>query len=317
MGNTKVTVTEGHVKKEFTTVGLIYIVYLLTALFINNIVGEYLFAQPIGHIDDVNYLYIVIGIRYAVILLGSFIPFVLLARHNNLRTSEIFRTPNISLFDILIRTVILIVIAEIVIFLLTIINTNLPIEGEVLYPIGLSKDESYFSNYLYLVLFVIATPIVEEYIFRGVLLKTLGNYGLYFGMVTSSVLYGLATESIGEIILAFVVGLYLARTTLRYNSTVPAVFMHILFNAYFATFFALMNTKNGRFIPYVILGVIIIFVIIMLVKRFETFRIKRDTQFGYVCKLFYTRVSVIIGIILAIVYPIIRTIILIVEKSST
>ena len=30
-------------------------------LFINNVVGEYLIAMPIGHVDDVNYLYIVIS----------------------------------------------------------------------------------------------------------------------------------------------------------------------------------------------------------------------------------------------------------------
>lgn len=77
-------------------------------------------------------------------------------------------------------------------------------------------SESYdtISMFLYTVLFA---PVVEELIFRGLILRGMEKYGKVFAILISSILFGLFHGNIVQGPYAFAVGLVLGYTAAEYN----------------------------------------------------------------------------------------------------
>lgn len=78
-------------------------------------------------------------------------------------------------------------------------------------------DPSTRGSFFIMFNLVIIGPVVEELIFRGLLLRSLAQYGRNFAIVTTSVLFGMYHASLIENGYAFVVGIVLAYITLRYS----------------------------------------------------------------------------------------------------
>lgn len=87
-------------------------------------------------------------------------------------------------------------------------------------------------------------PVLEELIFRGVLLEGLRKYGNLFGIVMSSVLFGLMHQNIIQCIPAMCIGFVFAVMTVKSGSLIPAIFAHILNNSLSAMLNILMNTTD-------------------------------------------------------------------------
>ena len=301
--NKRKAVSESYAKGQFTTLGLVMILYLGVVIILNNIITDE-FLSTLGlSFDRVDYTYLVVGIKYIIILLGSMIPFFILMKVFDIRLSEMFVIPHISMTDVISLTIIFICLASFVIFILSYVNIVLPIEGEILYPIGLNKGEDYFNNYLYIFLFVIGTPIIEEFVFRGVIYKALSQYGTIFGMFTSSLLFSLMTQRAGEMILAFVLSIFLAYVTARYRSIHPAVFIHIIFNGFFLLVVWLVQSAYANIAVILFLVLFVLGMVIIVYRPVRFIRINRNPQSSYVFTLFFSRISVIIFIILALIYP--------------
>jgi len=82
------------------------------------------------------------------------------------------------------------------------------------------------SMFLYMGL---AAPVVEELLFRGLILRGLQPYGKRFAIVASSVLFGLFHGNLVQSPYAFVVGLVLGYTAVEYSIT-WAMVLHMLNN---------------------------------------------------------------------------------------
>lgn len=82
------------------------------------------------------------------------------------------------------------------------------------------------SMFLYMGL---GAPIVEELVFRGVILRGLEPYGKRFAIMASAVLFGLFHGNLVQSPYAFVVGLVLGYTAMEY-SIVWAMVLHMLNN---------------------------------------------------------------------------------------
>ncbi|MBR2808631.1 MAG: CPBP family intramembrane metalloprotease [Erysipelotrichaceae bacterium] len=301
--NKRKAVSESYAKGQFTTLGLVMILYLGVVIILNNVITDE-FLSTLGlNFDRVDYTYLVVGIKYIIILLGSMIPFFILMKVFDIRLSEMFVIPHISMTDVISLTIIFICLTSFVIFILSYVNIVLPIEGEILYPIGLNKGEDYFNNYLYIFLFVIGTPIIEEFVFRGVIYKALSQYGTMFGMFTSSLLFSLMTQRAGEMILAFVLSIFLAYVTARYRSIHPAVFIHIIFNGFFLLVIWLVQSAYANIAVILFLVLFVLGMVIIVYRPIRFIRINRNPQSSYVFALFFSRISVIIFIILALIYP--------------
>lgn len=83
-----------------------------------------------------------------------------------------------------------------------------------------------FSMFLYTCLFA---PVVEEIIFRGLIMRGLEKYGKWFAIVASSVLFGLFHGNPAQSPYAFAVGLVMGYVAMEYNLLWSMV-MHMINN---------------------------------------------------------------------------------------
>lgn len=74
-------------------------------------------------------------------------------------------------------------------------------------------------------------PILEELIFRGVLLEGLRKYGNWFGIIMSSVLFGLMHQNFMQCIPAICMGIVWGCMAVKTNSIIPSIIVHILNNS--------------------------------------------------------------------------------------
>ncbi len=113
----------------------------------------------------------------------------------------------------------------------------------------------------------IIAPITEEMLFRGMLLKVFSKANQRFAIFASAFFFGLAHGNIPQFILAFLLGIFMAHITMRHNSIIPSITVHIFINS-FSTIFSSFSDK-GHLASYLativlfaasILGMVMLFV---------------------------------------------------------
>jgi membrane protease YdiL (CAAX protease family) len=87
-------------------------------------------------------------------------------------------------------------------------------------------------------------PVMEEIIFRGIILGSLSRYDRTFAIVVSALVFGATHGNLQQAVYATAVGLVLGAVALRYKSIVPSVIAHIFVNA-FASVSALIMSSSG------------------------------------------------------------------------
>jgi len=78
----------------------------------------------------------------------------------------------------------------------------------------------------------IGAPLTEEFLFRGVMLKSLSKYGVPFAVMLSSLLFGLIHGNIFQTPFAIVDGVILAYLAVRSGSIWPSVIVHFCVNTF-------------------------------------------------------------------------------------
>ncbi len=78
----------------------------------------------------------------------------------------------------------------------------------------------------------IIAPITEEYIFRGILMRTLSKYGATFGIVTSALMFGLMHGNLGQTPMTFIIGLVMGYVTAKSGNIRQAIFIHFVNNTF-------------------------------------------------------------------------------------
>ncbi|XOQ47998.1 MAG: CAAX amino terminal protease self-immunity [Eubacteriales bacterium] len=84
---------------------------------------------------------------------------------------------------------------------------------------------------LFFITIAVAPPIVEELIFRGIVLQRLRKFGDGFAIVGSALLFGLFHGNLVQIVFAFIAGLVMALVDVRTNSLLPSILIHFCNNA--------------------------------------------------------------------------------------
>lgn len=92
-------------------------------------------------------------------------------------------------------------------------------------------ETNFFVKGLYLFYFMILVPLVEEYVFRGIILRTVSRLGGVFGLICSSLLYAAYCFGRSDLILALGVGFFLSLLSMIYQSIYPSIIAHIGINA--------------------------------------------------------------------------------------
>lgn len=84
---------------------------------------------------------------------------------------------------------------------------------------------------LYTISIVVIPPIVEEMMFRGMILQGLRRFGDGFAVVASAALFGLYHGNFAQTVFAFLCGLVLGFAVIRTGSLLPAILIHMVNNA--------------------------------------------------------------------------------------
>lgn len=87
------------------------------------------------------------------------------------------------------------------------------------------------SNWIWSLIFVgILSPIIEEVMFRGVMLNKLRGYGDKIAIITTAVLFGLFHANFSQFFYAVALGIIFAYVTLKTGTIKYSVILHIVVN---------------------------------------------------------------------------------------
>lgn len=83
---------------------------------------------------------------------------------------------------------------------------------------------------LYIIAVCIVAPVMEEYIFRGMLLRTLSQHGAGFGIVITALLFGLMHGNLAQTPMAFLIGLILGYVAAKSGNIRQTICIHMINN---------------------------------------------------------------------------------------
>lgn len=117
-----------------------------------------------------------------------------------------------------------------------------------------------FPMSLNILLTCVMAPVLEELLFRGVLLQRLRPYGDKFAILTSAICFGLFHGTISQVLYATAVGVVFAYVALRTGNLWQVMALHALVNAVSTVAIPLLEGwgETGE----IILGVFVILVIV-------------------------------------------------------
>ncbi len=75
-------------------------------------------------------------------------------------------------------------------------------------------------------------PVTEELMYRGFVLKNLSRVSQRFGIMVSSLMFGLMHANVSQFIFAFIMGIFLSHITIKHNSIIPSMIVHALSNIF-------------------------------------------------------------------------------------
>ncbi len=119
------------------------------------------------------------------------------------------------------------------------------------------------------------TPLVEEFVFRGVIFGSLRRYGFGYAAVASALLFGLAHGSPAQLAYALASGLVFAAVYEVSGSVRTGILLHALNNTVSFVFTALLPQfaseeaiETANWIYYLVLGVLAVWGFMYLVRLF-------------------------------------------------
>ncbi len=89
----------------------------------------------------------------------------------------------------------------------------------------------------------LAGPILEELVFRGVLLEGLRKYGNVFGIIMSAVMFGLMHQNFMQCLPAVTMGIVWGYMAVKTGSLIPGIIIHIINNTLSAILMVMMDNN--------------------------------------------------------------------------
>lgn len=305
MKNKKRKVTTRYAKSEFDFVGLVLLLYALCVAYVPFALLQYANATSANH-PNLNSPLIRVAYLYLIVTVGTYIPFTILKIHSKIKSKDIWAKCSFSMSDILVNTIVFSAIGILLIFLMSIFNSYLGIGNGVVIPIGLPVNDVLLKEPIFLFLCIVATPILEEFAFRGVLLKSLGRFGYYFAMFASSTIFAVFHGSLSQMLPSFALGIFLSQITLRYRSIQPAVIIHILYQA---VIYGIELIPEQYFVlaSGIIFVIYLVTLLLLMSHRFKFAKIHKRSNAHFVSRLFYSRFVIIFVITIMLIFAFLNT----------
>lgn len=289
--------SEKKVKRDFTICGLFLIIYILSVLIIPYALNYYM---SISNSIIPNDLTLYLGIYFIILIFGSLLPFFLMRRYFTIPLKTFNSNIDLKFKDLLIYFIICFVMCISFTFISNILFSYIGIRGNILSSIGFSYDLGYLYNPIYIIMVLIAAPLLEEYAFRGVLLNVLGKYGKLFAVYVSAFIFSLAHINFPEMVPAFVVGILLGKISFKYKSIRPTIIIHILINVIFYVL-CIIPEAVLQYLVYGIIALLLLTIFFILTGKYQGIIIQKNNSLLKVCSLFFSRFTIIVSIILIII----------------
>lgn len=116
---------------------------------------------------------------------------------------------------------------SIIIVLIGFVLEKFGLSGET---VDISATTSFGANAFLCFYVCLLGPVLEELLYRGVLLQSMRKYNERFAIFLSAAVFGLMHQNYQQCIPAFISGVALAVVTIKYNSILPSIFAHIIAN---------------------------------------------------------------------------------------
>lgn len=289
---------------EFKIIGLALILYAMFVLFTPYLLRELFSLYNITNYKSINLEF---AAKAILMILGTVIPFLIvkLASKRTLRPKQKVEA---SFKDIFVHAIVFFSLTSAAIFAMTAAASTFNIPGTLVSGIGISIDSKYMGDLVYVLTFIVISPILEEFAFRGVLLNTLSKYGKYFALIATSIIFALAHGSFMEFIPSFIMGILLGKISLRYKSIKPVCWIHIIFNGLLYLLF-LIPEEYSLYSTIVLVLIYAIAIIFYLTKTYRHIVIKKANSSKKVMTLFFTTSSVILAIALFITHSVLTILI--------
>lgn len=291
------------VKRNFTTIGLILILYVLLVMYMPYIFNLYMTQSNSSILYDEILYY---GIYFIIIVLGTVIPFFFMRKFCKIKLKKLTRKVNATFIDLFVQTIVFFTICIALTYVSNMLILYVGLEEKLISSIGFSYDEANLNNYLYLFMLIFVSPLIEEYAFRGVLLNSLSRYGKSFALYASAIIFALAHNSFAEMLPAFAMGVALGKTSIRYKSIQPTIIIHILFNALIYSF-CVMPQSVIQYLTYGLVAICVLAFALIFTGRYQRISILSSKTNKMAINLFYSRFTVIFTMILLVAYTCLYT----------
>lgn len=141
-------------------------------------------------------------------------------------------------------------------------------------------DILYGSNYFLTILYAsIVAPIVEELVFRKLLLNKLRRFGDVPAIIITAVAFGLFHMNLSQVFYATALGIIFAYVTCKTNTIRYSIILHMMINS-IATFFVPMVTKQrllGSLLILAWVGICLTAGITLFIVNFKKIRLEKGT----------------------------------------
>lgn len=219
-------ITINEIKKTDKHIGIALVIFsLVSILFVYGMpVILAMFDINLFNLDNVFLTMAAFGISLLILLFlfatvakQEKVPFLKLNKKVNISFSEIIQLSVLAIaFQVFATTFI-----SLFFTIFNIKQANIEFLGNFTSSIQIAR------NCIYFVSIIIIQTIADEFIFRGVLLKSLSKYGVYFAYISSAILYAFSKSNVIGVLSAFILGLFYGKIALMYNSIRPTIFISL------------------------------------------------------------------------------------------
>ena len=294
------TVSSKYAQREFVTVGLVLILYALFVLYLPLVLKEMMDILPLP--NEFFGLNTYLLIKLGLMVIGTILPFSILKlatkKNRKKKTAE-----KMSFSQVLCQSVVFFTLTSASIFATTAIANAFGISGELVSGVGISIEPEILTDIVYAFTFIVVSPILEEFAFRGVLLSSLSRYGKYFALSASSIIYFLAHGSFMEFLPSFIMGVLLGKLTLRYRSIKPATIIHIIFNLLLYTSF-IIPEKYTIYMSSFFALIYVLAIVLFVTRTYRHIIVKKSASNSRVTVMFLTSFTVMVSVFLFIAHSI-------------
>ena len=140
---------------------------------------------------------------------------------------------------------------------------------------------------LYTLGVAVLAPLIEEFIFRGIVISRLEKHGKGFAIFTSAVIFGLAHSNIVSVVFAFIAGLAFGWLYIKTRNLWVSIFVHFLnnmlsiFQSYSSIWFSNQANEINSLLmlaPMVLALVGLVFMLLFYRKKFFTLSVEGENQ---------------------------------------